>query len=238
MLGSGFLSINAIYLATEGEGVNLGRPQIFVRTQGCHHHCANCDSKETWSFIGGERLSIEEVADRVAKFSGGKIRYVSITGGDPLAAEHAPSVLTLIRLLKRDGYKVNIEVAGDRIDNAIFDLVDFISCDYKTPSTKVRTDINVIKDLVVHFQGHFQIKSVVSDRTDFDYVLKAYRELVNVFSGLNDFRWCLTPSYQKGEPFPRERFLNVVKWNEEEGGPFLVIGQQHKWLHGPDATHV
>jgi 7-carboxy-7-deazaguanine synthase len=93
--------INSIYRATEGEGVFLGRPQIFVRYQGCAIGCLNCDSKDTWDFTEEMGQSLEMVMEAVHKEGfNGAIKNVSITGGDPLHPSHVPHVLALVKLLK------------------------------------------------------------------------------------------------------------------------------------------
>ena len=53
-----------------------------------------------------------------------------------------------------------------------------------------------------------------------------------------NFNWVLTPCYNTNEEFPMERFIAVINWNEAVGGPFRVIGQQHKWIFGPTKKNV
>ncbi len=229
------LAINSIYRATEGEGVLLGSPQIFVRFQGCNIGCVNCDSMDTWDFPVSSNMTLEEVLKTVHEVGfEGKLKRVSITGGDPLHPKNTPGVLALTKELKALGYWINIEAAGTRIVPEIFDLVNFISFDYKTPSTHVRTSPKLISRLVEQYQGKYQIKSVIQDARDFSDTLETRRALF----GEDTVTWVLTPSYIPGEPMPLERFQNVIEWNEREGAPFRVIGQQHKWLHGPDKKQV
>jgi 7-carboxy-7-deazaguanine synthase len=132
------LGINSIYRATEGEGVHIGESQIFVRFQGCTIGCLNCDSKDTWNFEEGSFFELEEVVAKIehlGKTDFFPLKRVSITGGDPLHPKLEPGVLALVKILKRQNYYVNIEASGSRICPDIFDLVDFISFDFKTPST-------------------------------------------------------------------------------------------------------
>lgn len=226
--------INSIYRATEGEGVFVGRPQIFVRYQGCAVGCLNCDSKDTWEFNKEMGVELEEILARVhSEGYNGSIKNVSITGGDPLHPSHVPHVLELVKALKDRGYFINIEAAGTRVVDEIFDLVDYISFDYKTPSTGVRTPLKNIQKMNVQYKNKFQLKAVVSDRRDFDSVMDAFKGLSSTESSL-DFPWVLTPCYNTKEEFPLQRFMDVLNWNEEHGGHFRVIGQQHKWIFGPD----
>lgn len=230
--------INSIYRATEGEGVFLGRPQVFVRYQGCAVGCINCDSKDTWDFDKEMGVELEEIIERIyLEGHNGSIKNVSITGGDPLHPSHVPHVLVLVKALKERGFFINIEAAGTRVVDEIFDLVDYISFDMKTPSTGVKTPLKNIQKMNSQYKGKFQLKAVVSDRADFDAVMDAFKALCASESTLN-FPWVLTPCFNNEEVFPMKRFVDVIEWNEQNGAHFRVIGQQHKWIFGPDNKMV
>ncbi len=230
------LLINSIYRATEGEGIHIGIPQIFVRFQGCHIGCVNCDSKETWEFDPGFTISLDEVMEKIEVLSQDVIKRISITGGDPLHPSHVPSLLKLIKELKHRDYYINIEAAGTRIVPEVFDLVDFISFDFKTPSTEVKTSKDLLFKFVQNYSQKSQIKAVVSDKRDFESTFDAYFFLKQQNATIP--HWCLTPCFEPGEHFPMMRFQQIVQMNENFGMPFRVIGQQHKWVYGPDARHV
>ncbi len=219
--------IHSIYLATEGEGIFVGRPQIFIRFQGCNVGCRNCDSKETWPFKG-QNYALEAVLGSI-KDQSQIVRTISITGGDPLDPVHRESVLKLCNILKLEGYYINLEAAGNIIVPEIFQLVDFISIDFKTPSTNVKTPIEIIHRMRAEYPGKFQVKAVIQTDEDFNATYEAYKTFANL-----DFPWCLTPAYNPLEQFPMERFVKVLEMNESLGGPFRVIGQQHKWVFGPN----
>lgn len=230
--------INCIYRATEGEGIHVGRPQVFVRYQGCAIGCLNCDSKDTWNFLNSPTHTTEEIINLVYEEGfKGKIKFVSITGGDPLHPKLLPGVLDLAKSLKSHGYGLNIEAAGSRVVEELFDIVDFISFDFKTPSTGVKTPIENIRKIVANYSDKAQIKAVVFDRDDFQAALKIRTEMLDEFPQ-SKLSWVLTPCYNTEEVFPMERFQQIISWNEEMGGFFRVIGQQHKWIHGPDKKQV
>ena len=63
------IRLNQIYRATEGEGLIIGTPQIFIRLKGCHIGCLNCDSIETWDFGCGIEVSEEELIRKVEDLS-------------------------------------------------------------------------------------------------------------------------------------------------------------------------
>lgn len=230
--------MNSIYLATEGEGVLLGTPQVFVRFQGCAIGCGNCDSKDTWEFDQNTAMSLNEVLEKISEQSKkGLVKRVSITGGDPLHPQHVPSVVALVKELKARGYQINIEAAGTRVVHEVFDLVDFISYDFKTPSTGVKTKVDLLIKMVEQYPKRFQIKSVIETEEDFRETLRAYEEVERKVQGFAG-PWCLTPCYNLEEAFPQQRFIDVMEWNINAGAKFRVIGQQHKWVFGPDEKQV
>ncbi len=233
-------SINSIYLATEGEGIHLGVPQIFVRFQGCSLGCVNCDSKETWDF-SDTGMTLDEVIKDVEAQTGDyphRIKRVSITGGDPLHPKHEANVLALAGELKKRGYFINIEAAGSRVVDSIFDTVDFVSFDFKTPSTQVKTNPKLLAKVFKQYGKKAQIKSVIADKKDFEFIYDQYQTLLKELDYQVETPWVLTPCYEPNEEFPRDRFIEVIELNQAYGSPFRVIGQQHKWIHGPQKRNV
>jgi len=234
-------AINAIYKASEGEGVHIGTPQVFVRFQGCNIGCVNCDSIDTWDFSAGERLTLDQVLAQVIEQGGDKFKRVSITGGDPLHPKILPQVLQLVSVLKKKNYWINVEAAGTRVVSELFDAIDFISFDYKTPCTKVKTNLSLVAKLATQFPNKFQIKSVIESRVDYDDVVQAKTELLLMLQNANvdsDFPWVLTPAFNLGELMPFERVLDLIAWNENDAHGFRVITQQHKILHGSEKKKV
>jgi 7-carboxy-7-deazaguanine synthase len=234
------LGINSIYMATEGEGIHIGTPQIFVRFQGCTIGCLNCDSKETWEFTDNTTaldkaiITVEEEAGKYPH----RIKRISITGGDPLHPKHTPGVEALAIELKKRGYFVNIEAAGSRVVDSIFDSIDFISFDLKTPSTGVTTNLKLVEKLLKQYNKKSQIKAVIADKKDFEFVYDTYKAMLEKFDYKMDTPWVLTPCYEPDEEFPKDRFVEIINLNQSFGSPFRVIGQQHKWIHGPNKRNV
>ena len=165
------------------------------------------------------------------------IQWVSITGGDPLHPRHRLGLEELIEQLKLKQYLINLEAAGVRMVHSVFEQVDFISFDYKPPSTGIRFPLNHLKEMAQNYSGKFQIKAVVEDAQDFKACLEAYQQL-KCTALIDGFEWCLTPAYSPHEIFNPERSIEIMSLNYKHGCPFRVIGQQHKWIYGPHQRQV
>lgn len=232
-------SIHSVYKATEGEGFHIGTNQIFVRYQGCAIGCVNCDSMETWSF-DGEKIELSSLVDQIESLAiqpFGKIKRVSITGGDPLHPQHVPSVHALVDELKARDYFINIEAAGTRIIDDLFEKLDFISCDYKTPSTGVKTRLNLLHKLIQNYEGKYQIKAVVADERDFLDCVEAFKALQEM-SGKSQLNWFITPCYEPNEEYPGHRIQKILDLNQQYGSLFRVVVQQHKMIYGTESLRV
>jgi len=75
--------VNEIFKSICGEGTELGQIAVFVRFTGCDMRCAYpCDTQ--YSFEGGERYTVEELAEKIKSFG---VRRIFWTGGEPMLQE-------------------------------------------------------------------------------------------------------------------------------------------------------
>lgn len=125
-----------IFHTLQGEGVNVGRPSVFVRLSLCNLHCVWCDTDHTWNFEGTPwkhekdaqpgyqkhckqeailEMETPELAEEVRKFG---CRHVVLTGGEPLLQE--AGLGELIEALRADGEEwfFEIETNGTRLPDA------------------------------------------------------------------------------------------------------------------------
>lgn len=224
------MRINNIYPACEGEGVLIGRPQVFVRTQGCSLHCKNCDTLSSWNPRHGEDLSIDEIVRRVHQFG---LDSVSITGGNPLEAN---GIVDLIRALKQEAYWINIEVTGQDFDEEVFDLVDFISCDIKTPCTEVKADLDNIREIVRLYNDKMQLKMVLATDEDLEFIVDKYYLLQNT---LRKCSFVVTPSYtERDTAFDFSMIKRAHDRVLKDRLGIRIILQQHKIVYGSQREDV
>ena len=98
------LRVNEIFFSLQGETSRIGLPTVFVRLTGCPLRCVYCDTD--YAFREGETLSLSEILARVAEYGA---RYVTVTGGEPLAQKNCPA---LLHALCDAGYSVSLETGG------------------------------------------------------------------------------------------------------------------------------
>ena len=158
------LYYDEIFASIQGESSDTGLPCIFIRLYGCPVGCSYCDQPQTPK--QKKRISVENIINKVLKFRG--IKYVCITGGEPLIYKEAiPIAWELLHM----GYKVSIETSGcvplDELDyKRSFKYVMDIKC----PSSGVAH--KNIFDNLLKLQGHDEVKFVIGDRNDYDYMKK------------------------------------------------------------------
>ena len=111
--------------------------------------------------------SLEEVLEQVAGFGA---RYVTVTGGEPLAQ---PACLPLLVGLCDAGYQVSLETSG-ALDIAGVDPRVSIVLDLKTPRS-AEVSRNLYTNLAL-LANKDQVKFVICDRQDFNWASFKVRE--------------------------------------------------------------
>jgi 7-carboxy-7-deazaguanine synthase len=120
------LRLTEIFHSLQGETTRVGLPTVFVRLTGCPLRCGYCDT--AYAFHGGETWTLRDLLAEVARHSA---RYVTVTGGEPLAQKNC---LLLLRLLCDAGYAVSLETSGALDVGGVDPRVAMI-VDIKTPGS-------------------------------------------------------------------------------------------------------
>ena len=160
------LRITEIFLSLQGESRTVGIPTVFIRLTGCPLRCLYCDT--TYAFKGGEPVELADVLGRVADYG---VRYVTVTGGEPLAQ---PACLDLLTALCDEGYEVSLETSG-ALDVAAVDPRVVKVLDLKTPGSG-ECGRNLLANLA-HLTERDQVKLVICDRADYEWAQEQLEEL-------------------------------------------------------------
>src|SRR5436189_2491827 len=102
--GARRLKITEIFYSLQGEADTAGFPTVFIRLTGCPLRCQYCDT--AYAFHGGKRYEIDAILAEVKQYNP---RYVTVTGGEPLAQKPC---LALLTQLCDQGYEVSLETSG------------------------------------------------------------------------------------------------------------------------------
>lgn len=182
-----------IFSAIQGEGLNVGTRQLFIRFAGCDLRCTYCDSAHTWrpkagceiEIEAGKRLyetidnpvSIPQVLAWVARLDLPNIHdSISLTGGEPLL--HRSFLQEFLpRLKQQSQLSIYLETGGHRDDDLVWVLpyLDLIGMDIKLPSVSGESHWEAHERFLCKAHGKTEIfcKLIVSNQTDPNDLVKA-----------------------------------------------------------------
>lgn len=150
--------ITEIFYSLQGETRTVGLPTVFVRLTGCPLRCGYCDTE--YAFYGGEKREISDIVAEVAAY---QPRYVTVTGGEPLAQNSCRELLTALCDLN---VEVSLETSGamdiSNVDPRVVRVMDL-----KTPASNEESK-NRYSNLQL-LTGKDQLKFVICNRDDYDW---------------------------------------------------------------------
>jgi 7-carboxy-7-deazaguanine synthase len=210
------LRISEIFFSLQGETSRVGVPTVFVRLTGCPARCTYCDT--SYAFTGGQTMTLEDILQKVARHAP---RYVTVTGGEPLAQKNC---LMLLRAMCDAGYEVSLETGG-MLDVSAVDPRVMKVLDIKTPASG-EMEKNLWSNLQ-HLKPQDEIKFVLCDESDYQWAkqMLAERQLAQHCAVL------FSPA--QGQLAPKE----VAEWILRDHLPVRLQVQLHKLLWGNEAGH-
>lgn len=203
------LRITEIFHSLQGESKTSGYTTVFIRLTGCPLRCEYCDT--AYAFSGGEWYSFDDILQEVKKY---KTKYITVTGGEPLAQKRCIELLTL---LCDDGYKVSLETSGaldiSKVDARVSRVMDL-----KTPASK-EEDKNLYSNIDL-LTSDDQLKFVICDRNDYDWSVNK----VNEYDLLSRCEVFFSTSHQQLKPH------QLADWIVEDQLAVRFQMQLHKYL--------
>ncbi len=201
--------ITEIFYSLQGETRTVGLPTVFVRLTGCPLRCGYCDT--AYAFTGGEK---KDIADIVSEVSAYNPRYITVTGGEPLAQQTCFELLTALCDLD---VEVSLETSG-AMDIADVDPRVVCVMDLKTPASgeESKNKYNNIEKL----KAQDQVKFVICDRDDYDWSCKKLTE----YNLVDRCDVLFSPIHGKLNP------ADLAEWIIEDNLPVRMQIQMHKYL--------
>lgn len=205
------LRITEIFYSLQGESLTVGVPTVFVRLTGCPLRCNYCDTE--YAFTGGVTMTLDEILDRVDSYHA---RYVTVTGGEPLAQKHCAALLSA--LCDRD-YRVSLETSG-ALDVSGVDARVVKVMDVKTPASG-ESDRNRLQN-IDHLSAQDQVKFVISGRGDYEWS----RDFVQAHALASKCHVLFSPVHARLEG------RDLADWILQDRLPVRLQLQLHKLLWG------
>jgi 7-carboxy-7-deazaguanine synthase len=207
------LRITEIFYSVQGEARTAGLPTVFIRLTGCPLRCGYCDT--SYAFQGGQWMSFNEIEQAIKKY---KTRYITVTGGEPLAQKACPALLAR---LAEAGYEVSLETSGALDISGVDTRVSRVM-DIKTPGSG-EVDKNLLEN-IDHLNRLDQLKFVICSREDYEWAVKLLKErnlpdICDVF---------FSPSYNQVS------LKQLTEWVLEDQLPVRVQCQLHKIIWGEE----
>lgn len=122
----GTLRLSEIFYSLQGEGIDEGKPAVFVRMALCNLSCVWCDTKYTWDWNNYDftkevsEMTVPEVWEQLTRFI---TKHCVITGGEPLIQQMR--LIPLLSQLKSNNYFIEVETNGTLLPSPIMEnLVD------------------------------------------------------------------------------------------------------------------
>ncbi len=203
------LRITEIFYSLQGETNTVGLPTVFIRLTGCPLRCTYCDT--SYAFSGGEKQAISSIVDRVDQY---KARYVTVTGGEPLAQVASHELMTI---LLDKGYVLSLETSG-AVDISLVDPRAVKVVDLKTPYSG-EIDKNIYQN-IDYLTEKDQVKFVIADNIDYEWC----KSIMQQYDLANRCEVLFSPVV--GKMNPTELAEKIIKDNL----PVRFQVQLHKYL--------
>jgi len=205
--------ITEIFYSLQGETRTVGLPTVFVRLTGCPLRCTYCDT--AYAFHGGEKKEINDIVDEVRQYNP---KYITVTGGEPLAQ---PACHELLSALCDLGAEVSLETSG-AMDIAAVDPRVVTVMDLKTPASGEESKNKY--ENIDRLKAHDQVKFVICDRADYEWACQKLAE----YDLVDRCEVLFSPIH--GELKPAE----LADWIIEDNLTVRMQMQIHKYLWGDE----
>ncbi len=198
--------IGQIFNSIQGEGLYVGRRQVFVRLAGCSLNCNFCDTEEFRNFrprackvetkpssmkfkLLGNPMTHGEVLRHVKRLTTPDTHSISLTGGEPLLA--GDFLADVVRACKQGGAITYLETSGASSEAMakVVRYIDIAAVDVKLPEHRAvprskwprlfEEELACVK--LAHEQGvETFVKIVVLSSTKPETITRACKRLTRV----------------------------------------------------------
>ena len=235
--------ISEVFSSIQGEGMYVGRRQVFVRFCGCNLACRYCDTAGSRQPVAHCRVEpepasatedrvanpispdgLDDIVTRIARSA--RHHSISLTGGEPLL--HADFIRSWL-LNRKDGLPVHLETNGTLPDELakLIGLIDVVAMDIKLASVtgqEFRGAEHLRFLQIAAARAEVFVKAVFGEATPQSELTEVVRALSRVNHAIPVV---LQPVTGPGAPGAR-RILACQSFLSKDLPNVLVIPQTHK----------
>ncbi|HIK26494.1 MAG: 7-carboxy-7-deazaguanine synthase QueE [Oscillatoriaceae bacterium SKW80] len=241
-----------VFSAIQGEGLNVGTRQIFIRFAICDLRCWFCDSERTWHAPStceiektpGLRdfethqnpVALPILLEWVERQNQPRLHdSISLTGGEPLL--HAPFLVQFLPQVRAaTGLPIYLETGGHRPQQLamILPYLDSVGMDIKLPSVSGechwKAHENFLK-LCVDAQIEVFVKIIISSQTTLEDLEKTAELVAGINPEVPVFLQPVTPlTYTTEVSLQAPTPAQVLEWQG-------LMKRQLKWVRVVPQTH-
>ncbi len=159
-----------IFRSVQGEGVNLGRPAVFLRLALCNLACIWCDTKYTWDweqYDPEEQIMDIPLEQAEREILGHNCKYLVVTGGEPMIQQS--QLIPMLERLKHKGFLIEVETNGTIVPTPeLASLIDHWSVSPKLGNSENPLSLREVPESYAFFadlpSSHF--KYVIESEND------------------------------------------------------------------------
>lgn len=174
-----------MFSSIQGEGILIGKRQIFIRFAGCNISCKYCDTESSKTSETGEYYTYEKLNDTIQALMTDDVDSIEITGGEPLL--HSEYIK---EFLSRYNYKSLLETNATLPENlqSLKNVIDIVSMDIKLPEhfdledewkTVYKNEIESIRIMEENKMDYY-IKIVISPTTPSETIEEIIEDLIPI----------------------------------------------------------
>ncbi|MGF1602929.1 MAG: 7-carboxy-7-deazaguanine synthase QueE [Thermosynechococcaceae cyanobacterium] len=246
-------SLVEIFSAIQGEGLNVGTRQIFIRFGGCDLRCSFCDSAHTWHLQQSCRIektpglrdfesypnpvSVEQILSWVQRQDQPTLHdSISLTGGEPLL--HVDFLRELLpRLRSQTQLPIYLE-SGGHLPQSLRPLLchlDLIGMDLKLPSVSGENHWEAHREFLRYsVEAHVEIfcKVIFAEHTAPDDLQNVIQTVAAIDPTIPVYLQPVTPLFDGSMRSPTP--AQVLQWQTElkqQLSVVRVVPQTHKMLN-------
>lgn len=248
-MDSAHLFLDEVFLSLQGEGLEVGRPHLFLRLGGCPLRCSYCDTPRSWETRAEFEVFHAETAETGKNpVDGGDLDRIlhsvlesyglqpnevmlAVTGGEPLQQADF-----LQRWLPTWQGPVLLETAGVMAAalHDVLPFVDLLSLDWKLPNT-LRSGAELLEthaclQAAAHAACRSQVKLVLATFHTDEEVATALQAIAAALPGAVVFLQPVTPFGKGPIPPAAERLLQWSLAHRHLPLEMRVLPQVHPLL--------